>query len=49
MFAEYGDDFEDDEYDDFDRVPKGMECDHCGRPATVALGDHYYCDLHSED
>ncbi|WP_285130903.1 hypothetical protein [Leclercia adecarboxylata] len=49
MFAEYGDDIEDDEDDDFDRVPKGQECDHCDRPATHALGDHYYCDEHYGD
>ncbi|MFS3509316.1 hypothetical protein [Citrobacter braakii] len=44
MFAEYGDDIEDDEDDDFGRVPKGQECDHCDKTATHALGDHYYCD-----
>ncbi|MCC7577971.1 MAG: hypothetical protein E6661_07005 [Enterobacter sp.] len=49
MFAEYGDDIEDDEDDDFDRVPRGQECDHCDKVATHALGDHYYCDDHYGD
>lgn len=44
MFAEYGDDFEDDEDDDFDRVPTGLQCDHCSKRATRALNDHYLCD-----
>lgn len=48
MFAEYGDDIEDDEDDDFDRVPNGRECDHCSRHATRAINDHYLCD-HCDD
>ena len=53
--ADYDDEFEefddedDEDGDDFGRVPGGQECDHCDRPATKAIGDHYSCDLHSDD
>lgn len=46
---DYDEDEDEDFGNDFEIVPSGQECDHCGNPATHAAGDHYSCDDHSED
>ncbi|WP_162997852.1 hypothetical protein [Rahnella sp. Larv3_ips] len=49
--VDFDNDYDEDEDfgNDFGRVPSDQECDHCGKPATHASGDHYSCDDHSDD
>ena len=45
--GEHDEEDEDDlEYNDFGHVPHGQPCDNgCGRKATRAVNDSYYCDV----